>query len=135
MPLQELWPGNFDPTPTHYFMRLLHDKGLLLRCYTQNIDSLEAQAGLPRSAVIAAHGNFDGAHCARCRAQHDVEHVREAALKQQPLRCTANKCTGVVKPEIVFFGESYVVLMRSLCSMHKCVHVVARPTRGLTQAA
>lgn len=33
--LQELFPGNFNPTPTHYFMKLLHDKGLLLRCFTQ----------------------------------------------------------------------------------------------------
>ena len=32
---QELFPGTYLPTPTHYFMRLLHDKGLLLRCYTQ----------------------------------------------------------------------------------------------------
>lgn len=28
---RELFPGNYDPTPTHHFMRLLHDKGLLLR--------------------------------------------------------------------------------------------------------
>ena len=47
----------------HYFIRLLHDKGLLLRCFTQNIDSLEAAAGLPREKIVAAHGNFDGAHC------------------------------------------------------------------------
>lgn len=32
---QELFPGTFLATPTHYFMRLLHDKGLLLRCFTQ----------------------------------------------------------------------------------------------------
>ena len=57
---QELFPGTFEPTPTHYFMRLLHDKGLLLRCYTQNIDSLEHLAGLPKDAIVAAHGNFDG---------------------------------------------------------------------------
>lgn len=25
----------WHPTPAHYFMRLLHTKGLLLRCYTQ----------------------------------------------------------------------------------------------------
>ncbi len=36
--------GNYSPTPTHHFLRLLHDKGLLLRCFTQNIDSLERQA-------------------------------------------------------------------------------------------
>jgi hypothetical protein len=33
--------GNYKPTPTHYFIKLLHDKGLLLRAFTQNIDSLE----------------------------------------------------------------------------------------------
>jgi NAD-dependent SIR2 family protein deacetylase len=47
------------PTPAHYFMRLLHEKGLLLRVFTQNIDSLEKQAGLPAEAIVAAHGNFD----------------------------------------------------------------------------
>ena len=42
---KELFPGQYKPTPTHNFIRLLHDRGLLLRCYTQNIDSLEAEAG------------------------------------------------------------------------------------------
>jgi len=37
----ELWPGNFCPTLTHSFIALLHQKGLLQRCYTQNIDGLE----------------------------------------------------------------------------------------------
>ena len=40
-------------------MKLLQDKGILLRCYTQNIDSLESQAGLASEKLIAAHGNFD----------------------------------------------------------------------------
>jgi NAD-dependent SIR2 family protein deacetylase len=35
--------GNYQPTPTHHFIKLLHDKGLLLRCFSQNIDSLEHQ--------------------------------------------------------------------------------------------
>jgi hypothetical protein len=35
--------GNYAPTPAHHFIKLLHDKGLLLRCFTQNIDSLEHQ--------------------------------------------------------------------------------------------
>ncbi len=59
--MQELFPGNFRPTPTHHFIRLLHEKGLLRRCFSQNIDSLESLAGLPREQVIAAHGNFDSA--------------------------------------------------------------------------
>ena len=61
--MQELFPGTFQPTPAHFFMKLLHDKGLLLRCFTQNIDSLENQAGLPKEDIVAAHGNFDSEFC------------------------------------------------------------------------
>lgn len=38
---KELYPGNYRPNYAHYFLRLLFDKGLLLRLYTQNIDGLE----------------------------------------------------------------------------------------------
>ncbi|KAJ8298618.1 hypothetical protein KUTeg_022678 [Tegillarca granosa] len=39
---KELYPtGKYRPNYIHYFVRLLHDKGLLLRMYTQNIDGLE----------------------------------------------------------------------------------------------
>ena len=42
---KELFPGRFVPTKTHYFLRLLCDKGLVHRVYTQNIDTLERIAG------------------------------------------------------------------------------------------
>lgn len=48
------------PTPAHFFMRLLHEKGLLLTIFTQNIDGLEQLAGLPAEKVVPAHGSFDG---------------------------------------------------------------------------
>eukprot|EP00967_Tisochrysis_lutea_P156417 scaffold315176_cov32-Tisochrysis_lutea.AAC.3 len=57
-----LWPGQHAPTPVHHFVRMLANRGLLRRCYTQNIDSLEVAAGVPAEKVVAAHGNFDGAH-------------------------------------------------------------------------
>lgn len=38
---KKLYPGHYRPNVIHYFLRLLHDKGLLLRLYTQNIDGLE----------------------------------------------------------------------------------------------
>ena len=39
---KELYPtGKYRPNYVHYFLRLLHEKGLLLRIYTQNIDGLE----------------------------------------------------------------------------------------------
>lgn len=38
---KELYPGRFSPNLVHCFVRLLQDKGVLLRNYTQNIDGLE----------------------------------------------------------------------------------------------
>ena len=32
---KELFPEAFEPTLSHHFVRLLHEKGLLLRHYTQ----------------------------------------------------------------------------------------------------
>lgn len=56
-PCSCLRPGNYQPTPTHHFVRLLHDKGLLLRCFTQNIDSLEHQVcGQPGGGGRSQHG-------------------------------------------------------------------------------
>lgn len=101
---KELFPGSFQPTATHYFMKLLHSKGRLLRCFTQNIDSLESQAGLPPESIVAAHGNFDTARCIACRQDHPLSHVREAVFSDQICRCT--RCGSLVKPDIVFFGEA-----------------------------
>jgi NAD-dependent SIR2 family protein deacetylase len=108
---RELWPGSFKPTPMHFFCKLLHDKGRLLRVLTQNIDSLEAQAGLPTSEVIAAHGNFDSATCIATGAKVDLEEVREAVFHDGSSlaggwRRLAQKHGGLVKPDIVFFGEA-----------------------------
>ena len=38
---RELYPGRYQPNPVHHFVRLLQEKGVLLRNYTQNIDGLE----------------------------------------------------------------------------------------------
>lgn len=70
--MQELFPGKYQPTLAHRFIKLLHDKGLLLRCYTQNIDSLETLAGVPRSKLVAAHGNFDSASCVNAKCKRSV---------------------------------------------------------------
>uniref|UniRef100_A0A287CVS6 Sirtuin 3 n=1 Tax=Ictidomys tridecemlineatus TaxID=43179 RepID=A0A287CVS6_ICTTR len=64
---KELYPGNYRPNATHYFLRLLHDKGLLLRLYTQNIDGLERVSGIPTSKLVEAHGTFASATCTVCR--------------------------------------------------------------------
>ena len=49
---------NYRPTITHYFIKLLNDKGILLKHYTQNIDGLEDLTGLPSLKTIQAHGHI-----------------------------------------------------------------------------
>ena len=102
---RELWPGNFEPTPTHYLLRLLHEKGKLLRCFTQNIDSLESAAGLPVDAIVAAHGNFDSAHVIG-GPEVPLAEVKAAAFEGEAAwELLTAKYGGLVKPDIVFFGE------------------------------
>uniref|UniRef100_A0A2K5ZEW3 Sirtuin 3 n=1 Tax=Mandrillus leucophaeus TaxID=9568 RepID=A0A2K5ZEW3_MANLE len=73
---KELYPGNYKPNITHYFLRLLHDKGLLLRLYTQNIDGLERVSGIPASKLVEAHGTFASATCTVCRRPFPGEDFR-----------------------------------------------------------
>lgn len=80
---KELRPGNYLPTKTHVFITLLHKRGLLLRCFTQNIDSLEVAAGLPTDLVVAAHGNFDAASCISCRASAVISEVLDCLSAEQ----------------------------------------------------
>ena len=49
---REIFPETLSPTTTHKFFSLLHQKGLLRRIYTQNIDALEVLAGIPPEKII-----------------------------------------------------------------------------------
>jgi NAD-dependent deacetylase sirtuin 2 len=105
---RELFPGQYRPTPTHHFIRMLHDKGILRRCFTQNIDSLESQAGLPKEMCVAAHGNFDGATCISTGEAVPVEEVKDAIFSDDPgsgWEALRDRYGGLVKPNITFFGE------------------------------
>ncbi|KAL7319457.1 Sir2 histone deacetylase Hst2 [Mucor circinelloides] len=101
---KELYPGKFLPTKTHYFVRLLQEKGVLLRNFTQNIDTLERMTGLDHEFIIEAHGSFATASCVECNVKADSEMVREHALKGQVPRC--QECDQLIKPDITFFGEN-----------------------------
>lgn len=76
---KEMFPGRHRPTAAHAFLRLLQDKGLLFRCYTQNIDTLERLAGLEAGQIVEAHGSFADAHCVElaCRAQFKLQDYRD----------------------------------------------------------
>lgn len=92
------------PTPCHYFIRLLSDKGLLHRHYTQNIDTLDRIAGIPDERLVEAHGTFHTNHCVKCRREYTQAWMREKIFADQLPKC--ERCASLVKPDIVFFGEN-----------------------------
>lgn len=69
---KEIWPGRYCPTITHAFLKLLDERGVLLRNYTQNIDGLEVLAGVNPDKVIECHGHFRSAACVDCKKSYDA---------------------------------------------------------------
>ncbi|KAJ2718233.1 NAD-dependent protein deacetylase sirtuin-2, partial [Coemansia sp. Benny D115] len=102
---KELYPGQFVPTQSHFFVKLLAEKNVLRRHYTQNIDCLERVAGIDPELIVEAHGTFSLAHCInrRCKKEYSQEWVKERVFKDEIPRCVS--CSSLVKPDITFFGE------------------------------
>jgi len=98
-----LYPDQFHPTKAHYLVKLLAKHGLLLRQFTQNIDTLEFIADIPQDKVVYSHGSFSKSHCVNCHAEYSYEYVREKVFANEIVKCD---CGGYIKPDIVFFGES-----------------------------
>ncbi|KAH9985065.1 DHS-like NAD/FAD-binding domain-containing protein [Russula compacta] len=101
---KELYPGKYRPTLTHSFIKLLSDKGLLGLCFTQNIDTLERRAGIPAGKIIEAHGSFATQRCIECKRSFSDTEMKQVVKEERIPRCKS--CKGLVKPDIVFFGES-----------------------------
>nr|ODN81378.1 NAD-dependent histone deacetylase SIR2 [Cryptococcus depauperatus CBS 7841] len=107
---KEIYPGKHFPTPTHYLLELFNKHNILKRVFTQNIDTLETLADLSPELIVEAHGSFATSHCLKCRRKVDSEEVLRAGVRKgQVVKCDAvlkgQKCNGLIKPDIVFFGE------------------------------
>ncbi|CAI4231978.1 unnamed protein product [Auanema sp. JU1783] len=98
----EIFPGQFKPSISHRFIHELEKTDQLLRNYTQNIDTLEDQTGITR--LIECHGSFKNATCLGCNAKFRGETIKEDVMAKRVARCPQCK-EGVIKPDIVFFGE------------------------------
>ena len=118
-----------DPNPGHRALTSLEAAGRLRLLITQNVDGLHEAAG--SRAVCALHGRISEVVCLRCRAQTSraALHARLAALNpgwgdrhadvevrpdgDVELSDTSGfvvppceSCGGVLKPDVVFFGEN-----------------------------
>ncbi len=112
----------------HALARLEHDDKLSL-LVTQNVDGLHAQAG--SRDLVEVHGTLWQVGCLSCQARFARDEIQERLLQRnpdwrpeileirpdgdaeldaraypgfQPVECP--ECGGVLKPDVVFFGES-----------------------------
>ena len=88
---KDILPATDRFTPTHAFIHLLQQKGKLLTNYSQNIDNIEAAAGILPEKLIQCHGSFATATCMECRYQvpcEDIYHDIKAGNIPYCQQCT-----------------------------------------------
>jgi NAD-dependent SIR2 family protein deacetylase len=120
--------ANAKPNASHFALAQAESLGRVAHIITQNVDSLHQQAGSKK--VTDLHGRLDQVICMECqllipRLEMDyfIERLNEGIKKDfgveftpdgdAEVEATANfripdcpNCRGVLKPDVVFFGES-----------------------------
>ncbi|MBT3175915.1 MAG: NAD-dependent deacylase [Desulfobacula sp.] len=90
--------GKVRPNAAHYAMAELEANNMLSAVITQNVDNLHYDAG--SIIVHEFHGSLKTIICLSCRAKYKIS---EIDLNILPPKC--EKCGGILKPGVVFFGE------------------------------
>jgi NAD-dependent deacetylase len=88
---------NAKPNQAHKALAELEKMDKLSSIITQNVDGLHQKAG--NTNVIELHGNNRQLKCIDCNQTHPVT---KDILKEIPPRCP---CGGILRPDVVFFGE------------------------------
>ena len=90
-----------QPNPAHLALAHLESAGLLREVITQNIDGLHQAAG--SCNVHEVHGNLREATCMRCARVVSTDSLMADFIADHRIpHCT---CGGVMKPNVVLFGE------------------------------
>jgi len=91
------------PNKAHYALAKLENKGILKCIITQNIDGLHHKAGSQK--VYEVHGNIRTSHCLKCGKEFDFTYVKNELIDKNNIPVKCNLCGGIIKPDVVFFGE------------------------------
>lgn len=92
-----------EPTKAHRFLAELEKarKDKTVTIITQNVDGLHQRAGSEN--VIEIHGGIAKNFCTICGRGFSLKELKDLMATQDVPRCG---CSGVIKPDIVFFGEA-----------------------------
>jgi NAD-dependent SIR2 family protein deacetylase len=120
--------GNARPNAAHRVLAEWERSGLVAGVVTQNVDRLHQAAGTRN--VIDLHGRIDRVVCLGCGKRSSREALQRELVRQNPewealpsviapdgdadpggvddsrFRVVACECGGVLKPDVVFFGEN-----------------------------
>lgn len=91
------------PNRGHQALARLWEADRLVGVVTQNIDGLHQAAGVPADAVVELHGNAHRSVCVDCG--HDRPTAEVLALLDDVDDPRCSECGGIVKVDVVFFGE------------------------------
>lgn len=124
--------ANAKPNASHFALAQAESAGRIGHIVTQNVDSLHQQAGSKK--VTDLHGRLDRVVCMSCRAwlprvdmDHFIENLNPGITKDHAVEFTPDGdaeveatadfqipscpgCLGILKPDVVFFGESVPAL-------------------------
>lgn len=89
------------PNSVHLLLAELERLGFLKVTITQNIDRLHQKAGSKN--VIELHGNIYEHYCVKCGKEYGIDEVKELLDVNPVPYCN---CSGLIRPNIVFFGEN-----------------------------
>lgn len=86
------------PNACHKKLAELEAEGKDITIVTQNIDGLHQMAGSKK--VYELHGTIHSNHCLKCGKRFEAEYI-----KKQPGIPFCDKCGGLIKPDVVLYGE------------------------------
>jgi NAD-dependent SIR2 family protein deacetylase len=120
--------GNARPNVAHRLLADWERRGLVSGVVTQNVDGLHQAAGTRH--VVDLHGRIDRVVCLACGIRSSREALQRELVKLNPewaalpgviapdgdydpgsvddsrFRVVACECGGILKPDVVFFGEN-----------------------------
>jgi NAD-dependent deacetylase len=91
--------GRVKPNLAHYSLAELEANNRLSSVITQNVDNLHFDAG--SRTVHEFHGSLKKLVCLKCRKKFGIA---EIDLNILPPSCV--QCGGILKPDVIFFGEA-----------------------------
>jgi len=94
---------NANPNPAHYAIVELEKRYKDFLLLTQNVDNLHQRAGSKN--VLELHGNIFRARCLECNKiiHHQIE--QKFNDSPHPNRLPKCSCGGLLRPDVVWFGE------------------------------